>query len=557
MGTPEEHARRTVLRAATAAGAGLALTAPQARAAAGGGGAVGSGAGGADGVPGGPLRVVPTDPRYDHLIARGASNRFRGRPERVYLVGSTAQVVRAVREAVRSGARLAVRSGGHCFEDFVDHPDITAVIDMSPMREVSFDTRRRAFVVEAGATLGEVYRKLYLGWGVTVPAGYHAEVGAGGHVPGGGYGPLCRLFGLVSDHLHAVEVVVVDREGETRAVVATRERDDPHRELWWAHTGGGGGNFGVVTRFWFRSPKATDRTDPGRMLPVPTRTALTFTADWSWEGLDEERFTRMVRNHGQWAERHGAAGDRSAALYAEFALTRRAAGAHMLLGQVAAEPGEDRRLLDGFLGAVCAGTTRPGALKVRRLPWLTAALRGSGEAVGDWHIKIKSAFLRRRLTDRQIAVVHRHLTRADTGVIAGSVVLNTYGGAVNALPPSATAMPHRDSVLKLSCLASWTEPEQAPEYLAWIRECYRDLFTDTGGVPVPGETADGAFINYPDTDLADPRWNTSGTPWQTLYYKGNHARLRAVKARWDPRDIFRHALSVRPARPTASPAGKS
>ncbi|OMI37908.1 FAD-binding oxidoreductase [Streptomyces sparsogenes] len=547
MGSTDEHNRRTVLRAASAAGAGLALT-PSAASAASPAGAAGSATCASDWLPEGPLRVSPADPRYDHLITRGASNRFRGRPDRVYLVGSTEQVVRAVQEAVRSGARFAVRSGGHCFEDFVDNPAVKAVIDMSPMREVSFDPRRRAFAVEAGATLGEVYRKLYLGWGVTLPAGYHAEVGAGGHVPGGGYGPLCRLFGLVSDYLYAVEAVVVDRAGTARAVVATREEDDPHRDLWWAHTGGGGGNFGVVTRFWFRSPEATDGTDPTRMLPTPTRTALTFTADWSWQGMDEARFTRMVRNHGEWAERHGTADDPNAALYAEFALTRRAAGAHLLLGQVTAEPGEDRRLLDGFLHAISAGTTRPTNLVIRRLPWLTAALNGSGEAVGDWHIKIKSAFLRRRLTDRQIAAVHHHLTRADTDVIAGSVVLNTYGGAVNTLSPTATAMPHRDSVLKLSCLASWSTPDQAAEYLTWIRACYRDLFAATGGVPVPNKTTDGAFINYPDTDLADPRWNTSGTPWQTLYYKSNHARLRAAKTRWDPRDVFHHALSIRPTR---------
>ncbi|MEU5974885.1 FAD-dependent oxidoreductase [Streptomyces sp. NPDC047315] len=500
----------------------------------------------ARGLPPGPLRIGPDDPRYGHLVSRGASNRFRGRPDRVYLAGSTQDVVRAVREAVRSGARIAVRSGGHCFEDFVDHPDVTAVIDLSPLREVVYDPHHRAFSVEAGATVGEVYRQLYLGWGVTLPAGYHAEVGVGGHVPGGGYGPLCRLYGLVSDHLHAVEVVVVDRDGEVRTVVATRREDDPNRELWWAHTGGGGGSFGVVTRFWFRSPAAPADADPTRALPVPTATALTFTAKWSWEGMDEERFARLVRNYGDWAERHGAADDPAAALYAEFVLMRRATGDHLLIGQVAAEEGPDRRLLDGFLGALSAGTVRPAEVRPRRLPWLTAALRGSGESVGDWHVKIKSGFLRGGLTDRQTAVVHRHLTRADVDVVAGSVALNTFGGAVNTTPVASTAAPHRDSVLKLAALAAWERPDQASAHLAWIRDCYRDLFADTGGVPVPGGNVDGAFVNYPDTDLADPRWNTSDTPWQTLYFKDNHARLRAVKRRWDPRDVFRHALSVRP-----------
>ncbi|MGA4843989.1 FAD-binding protein [Streptomyces sp. G45] len=549
MGAGNDHARRAVLRAAALAGTALPLAAPTARAAPGSDG-------GPARRPPGLVRVTRGDPRYGHLVARGASNRFRGTPECVYLVGSTRHVVRAVREAVRDGRRLAVRSGGHCFEDFVDHPSVTAVIDMSLMRQVAFDERRGAFVVEAGATLGEVYRALHLGWGVTLPAGYHGEVGAGGHVPGGGYGPLCRLFGLVSDYLYAVEVVVVDRAGRARAVVASREEDDPHRELWWAHTGGGGGTFGVVTRMWFRSPGADRHTDPGRMLPVPARTALTFTAQWSWRGMGEDRFGRLVRNHGRWAERHAAADDPAAALYAEFALARRAAGAHLLFGQVAAVPGEDRRLLDGFLGALSAGVGRPGTLRTARLPWLTAALRGSGEPVGEWHIKIKSAFLRRRFTDRQIAATYHHLTRTDTDVVNGSVVLNTYGGAVNALPPEATAMPHRDSVLMLSCLASWVRPGQRSAYLAWIRACYHDLFADTGGVPVPGGTADGAFVNYPDTDLADPRWNISGTPWETLYYGANHARLSAVKARWDPRGVFRHALSVGPpAPPRGSTAG--
>ncbi|MBA0050216.1 FAD-binding protein [Streptomyces sp. AJS327] len=541
----QRHPRRTVLRASAAAGAGLALVSGSA--------AVGSaltsggsngGGGEAGWLPDGPRRLTPEDPRYGHLAARGASNRFEGRPDHIYLVGSTEDVVRAVRRAVRDRARLAVRSGGHCFEDFVDSREVQAVIDMSPMREVSFDEKRRAFVVEAGATLGEVYRKLYLGWGVTLPAGYHPEVGAGGHVPGGGYGPLCRLFGLVSDYLYAVEVVVVDREGAARAVVATRDRDDPNRDLWWAHTGGGGGNFGVVTRFWFRAPDASADTEPSHMLPEPPSTALTFTGEWSWKGMDEGDFTRLVRNHGRWAERNASPRDRTAALYAELALTRRAAGTHMLIGQVTAPGGEARRMLNDFVGALSAGTARPSSLEVRRLPWLTAALNGSGEPVGDWHVKIKSAFLRRRFTDRQISTLYRHLTRTDTSVVAGSVAINTYGGAVNKRSSTATAMPHRDAVLKTAYFASWQRPEQAKEYLAWVRECYRDTFAETGGVPVPGRTADGAFINYPDVDLADERWNTSDTSWLTLYYKQNAPRLRRVKERWDPRGVFRHTLSV-------------
>ncbi|WP_319687280.1 FAD-binding protein [Streptomyces sp. ME19-01-6] len=116
-------------------------------------------------------------------------------------MGSTGQVEEAVRDAVRGGLRVAVRSGGHCFEDFVDNPEVRMIIDMSGMTAVYFDPGRNAFAVEAGATLGEVYRRLYLGWGVTIPGGWCPSVGVGGHVQGGSFGTLSRLHGLTVDHL--------------------------------------------------------------------------------------------------------------------------------------------------------------------------------------------------------------------------------------------------------------------------------------------------------------------------------------------------------------------
>ncbi|HZE07560.1 MAG TPA: BBE domain-containing protein, partial [Gemmatimonadaceae bacterium] len=78
-----------------------------------------------------------------------------------------------------------------------------------------------------------------------------------------------------------------------------------------------------------------------------------------------------------------------------------------------------------------------------------------------------------------------------------------------------------------------------------VRSFYRDLFSETGGVPLLGEAYDGALINHPDVDVTDPTLNTSGVPWPTLYYHGNYARLQKVKARWDPGDVFNHALSIR------------
>ncbi|WUH99404.1 FAD-binding protein [Spirillospora sp. NBC_00431] len=489
--------------------------------------------------PPGPAKVGRTDPRYPSLAYRGYNRRFVGKPEHVWVAGTTEHVVRAVQEAVNTGRRVTVRSGGHGFEDFVGDPAVQVVIDTSAMTAVYYDPRRRAFAVEAGSSLGEAYRRLYLGWGVTVPAGWCPTVGAGGHVVGGGFGPLSRTMGLAVDHLYAVEVVVVDRRGRARGVIATRERSDPNRDLWWAHTGGGGGSFGIVTRYWFRTPGARG-DDPSRLLPAPPPTALSFTITWNWRDFTKGSFARLVRNHGTWVERNSSPGSPGAKLYSELQLNRRLSGQLGMIGQVAATSGEAGRLLDEHLAAINDGVPAIPVRQVRTRPWLDAGLEGSpGDPGPLYRLKVKSGYLRRRMTDRQIDVLHHHLTRSDYDHPGGSLSLYTFGGQVNTVAADATAAPHRDTIMKMFFINGWEDPKDDAKHITWMRELYRDLFADTGGVP-----RDGAFINYPDTDLADPAWNR-GAPWHTLYFRDNYSRLQQIKAKYDPRDIFHHALSVR------------
>jgi aclacinomycin oxidase len=145
--------------------------------------------------------VNPGDPLYRDLQLRGYNRRFVGTPDSVFVVDDTDHVVNAVDAVVGSGRKLAVRSGGHSVEGFVDDPAVRCVIDLGQMDSVYYDRHRRAFAVQAGATLGRVYQALDMRWGV-----------------------------------------------------------------WWAHAGGGGGNFGVATRFWFRS-RDRQGDDPARLLP--------------------------------------------------------------------------------------------------------------------------------------------------------------------------------------------------------------------------------------------------------------------------------------------------
>src|SRR5262245_34796596 len=90
----------------------------------------------------------------------------------------------------------------------------------------------------------------------------------------------------------------------------------------------------------------------------------------------------------------------------------------------------------------------------------------------------------------------------------------------------------------------WPDAAGDDANIGWARGIYGDFFATTGGVPVPNDTTDGCYINYPDNDVADPKFNTSGVPWSTLYYKGNYARLQQAKRRWDPSNQFHHTLSV-------------
>ncbi|WP_438486732.1 FAD-binding protein [Streptomyces sp. S186] len=532
-----------VLTAGAAAGLATAVPAP-ARA----------DGGGARPTRGGAL-VTRDDPRYPDLAQRGSNKRFTARPDAFCLATSTAQVVAAAGAAVRDGKRIAVRSGGHCYENFVGDPAVRLVLDLGEMDAVAYDPQRRAFMAEAGARLLDVYEKLYYGWGVTLPGGASATVGLGGHLAGGGYGALSRAHGLAADHLYAVEVVVVDAAGRARAVVATREPDDPHRELWWAHTGGGGGNFGVVTRYWFRSPGApAHHDDPALLLPRPPATVLTGRLNFARDGLDRAALRRLLRNHGRWHEQHSGARSPYAGLFGGLVLYgRTASGEEGPAAAAHAHMDGDRpgaaRLLREYFEALAEGLGGAGRLPAPAAsPWLAATRSLAAAQDGEsGRFKIKSAYLRRGYRPEQADTLYDRLNAPAPPHDALSVSLQSFGGRINTAAPGATASAHRDSVLKALYMNTWQDAGADAACVDWLRRLYRDVYADTGGVPAPGRDSDGCYINYPDIDMADPAWNTSGVPWHRLYHGNAYPRLRRVKATWDPRGVFGGTpLSVRP-----------
>jgi len=488
-------------------------------------------------------KITPGDIRYADLAAKRFNKRYTGKPEYIQLPRSTQDVVNAVQEAVSNKLRLVVRSGGHCLEGFVADPTVQVLIDLSLMTNIYFDEQRAAFAVEAGATVGETYRQLFLGWGVVLPAGEHPHIGMGGHVLGGAFGFLCREYGLAADYLYAIELVAVDASGKAHTVIASRETTDPNRELWWAHTGGGGGNFGIVTRYWLRSPEATG-SDPFTALPKVPAAITTFRVSWNWNDIDKSSFTRLARNFGEWSRQRSAPDSQYNQLFSLLFLNHRNLGTLQIKGLATGH--NANHLIQEHLAAIAGPEGLSYTQQIEETPWLRFALNPFPElfmpGFDNVHMKGKDAFLRQPLTDSQLATAWKYLTANEN--IGGALAMATYGGKVNTVPPNATASAQRDSIFDMAVHAGWIDPKSEAPTLNWLRNFYGDLFTDTGGVPVPNEQTDGCMINHPDTDLADPQWNKSGIPWYTLYYKENYPRLQQVKRQWDPLNIFYHALSI-------------
>jgi hypothetical protein len=166
-------------------------------------------------------------------------------------------------------------------------------------------------------------------------------------------------------------------------------------------------------------------------------------------------------------------------------------------------------LLPSFLAAVGHGVPG-GTTRAETLTWLqaTQTLNGSGP---NQRAKYKSAYMKASFPDDQIRAIHGALTDPHFVNPQALLQVDSYGCQVNVVPPSATAVAQRSSVMKLQYQTYWTS----------------------------NHVTDGCFINYPDVDLP--------ASWPTLYYKSGYHELQQVKAPWDALNIFHHQQSIVPA----------
>lgn len=476
-------------------------------------------------------KVLPRDPKYPALV-RGFNQRFVGKPKYVQVCGDVNQVLQTVQRAVDRKLKITVRGGGHCYEDFVSGNNGGVIIDLSPLNSVYEEKKEKLFCVEGGCTLWNVYTQLYKEYGRTIPGGSCYSVGAGGHVVGGGYGLLSRLHGLCIDYLHAIELVHVTEKGKAEIVRVSRDsKNSDERNLFWAHQGGGGGNFGVITKYWFKNP------------PLAPSFAHLASIAWEWDEIDKDLFTELVTKYGNFFSRNSHVDSQYKGLFALLHLTQKAATQIVLTVQyVGDKPNLIKKFIDAMkLSDIEHGPQRipvgyhhliPHASQPRKMTWLAAtqSLNPSGP---NQRGKYKSAYMIKPFPDNQIDVMWEYLTDCNYSNGQALVQVDSYGCQINAVAPDATAVPQRSSIMKLQYQTYWTEQKDDETNLDWIRSFYTAMYGPAG--PYPDGKLDGCYINYPDVDLVN---------WQYLYYKDSYPGLQQVKQKWDPLNIFNHKQSI-------------
>jgi FAD/FMN-containing dehydrogenase len=441
--------------------------------------------------------IAPDGPGY-HEARRVWNAMIDKRPGLIVRPRSARDVVTAVGFARRRGLPVAVRCGGHSVAG-KSVCDDGLLVDLSLMKGVRTDPDRRTAHANGGVLWDELDRATQA-FGLATPGGRVTTTGIGGFTLGGGYGWLSPKYGLACDNLISAEVVTADG----RLLTASETENE---DLFWGLRGGGG-NFGVVTSFAFRLHPVGPIV-VGGMLMHPLESA-----------------GEVLRAYRDYVD---AAPDELATAFALFpAPPEPFVPEHLhgktVLGIIACHCGsvED--------GERCVAALRkigpPAVDLIGPMPYtdLQALLDPTAPPGWRWY---NSGEDLRGLTDPAIDALISHAPQGLAPLT--QIIVFRHGGAVSRVGDAESAFGNRDAPYLLHPLAAWTEPGGDERHIAWLRELVRDMEPfRTGGV----------YLNFtPDEDERVP----------DAYGADKHARLVALKDKYDPENRFRFNHNIRPS----------
>jgi FAD/FMN-containing dehydrogenase len=440
-------------------------------------------------------------PQYDSL-----------RPQAVAYPGHAEDVATCLAFAQRYGLPLAARSGGHSYAGWSSGDGL--VIDVSRLADVAGNAAGAR--VGAGARLIDVYTGLAAA-GVTVPAGSCPTVGVAGLTLGGGIGVTGRAYGLTCDSLTGAEVVTAD--GRIRTVDASHDPD-----LFWALRGGGGGNFGIVTSFSFRTHPAADCSYA--FLSWPWSQAAAVIGAWqAWAPAAPDALWADLHLL-VWADGRTQLGSTVTYLGPKDELAN-------LIDRLTVAPAAPKLHSASYLATMQAmggvsGYSQAAAHLPGSLPGQNPAGRLSRESYGaksDIFTRPLDAVGARAL----VAAVDRYPRTGPQGGSAG-VAFDALGGAINRVGAADTAFVHRDGLFSAQYTANFpagvTGGTDADRSWSWLDGVWTAMRPHASGQ---------AYQNY-----VDPRLDG----WEQAYYGANAARLRSVKRTYDPAGRFRFPQAV-------------
>jgi FAD/FMN-containing dehydrogenase len=437
----------------------------------------------------GPV-LRPGEPGYDE--ARTVWNAMIDRkPALIVRCLGVADVVACVNAAREHGVPLCIKGGGHNIAGLAVR-DGSLMLDMSLMRGVWVDPARSVAHAQAGCLLGDVDRETQL-HGLAAVLGFVSNTGCAGLTLGGGFGYLTRRFGWTSDNLASVEMVTADGR-------VIRASEHENSDLFWGLRGGGG-NFGVVTSFEYV------------LHPVGPEVVAGAIA---WRGEDAEQVLEMYRSLAAQAPRE----------LTLVAALRLAPPAPWLAQEVHGKP-----IVALF---VCHSGPLAEAEKA------VAPIKAFGAPVGDI-LQRRSYVSQQNLLDATQPKGRRYYWKSEylktlepalcTQAIAhasrivsphAAILMFPLGGAVNDLPEAHSAVGNRDAAVVLNIASAWEQADGDDANITWAREAWQSMRQFSTG---------GTYINFLTEEEGDDRTRAA--------YRGNYDRLREVKARWDPANLFR------------------